>query len=186
MELLDVLDEDGNRIGVEERKVVHEKGLWHVHVGVWIMNKKGELLLQQRSGAKKVNPYKWTRTGGHVDSGEEPIEGIQREVEEEIGVKIPKDNFELIGIEKVENLNNDLNIINKNFVYSYFAFVNYNLEDYKMQEDEVCDLKYLTIEEMEEARKNKDENYTFPFWKEGKFEKTLDFLKSKRKSLENN
>ncbi len=112
------LDENGNRICVEERKTVHEKGLWHVHVGVWIMNQKGELLLQQRSGAKKVNPYKWTRTGGHVDSGEEPIEGIQREVEE--------------------------------------------------------------------ARKNKDENYTFPFWKEGKFEKTLDFLKSKRQSIKNN
>ena len=82
------------------------------------MNQEGNLLLQQRSGAKKVNPYKWTRTGGHVDSGEEPIEGIQREVEE--------------------------------------------------------------------ARKNKDENYTFPFWKEGKFEKTLDFLKSKRQSIKNN
>ena len=32
MELLDVLDEDGNIIGVEDRKVVHEKGLWHIHV----------------------------------------------------------------------------------------------------------------------------------------------------------
>ena len=70
MELLDVLDENGNYTGqVEERKVIHEKGLWHIHVGVWIMNKKGELLFQQRSMQKKINPGKWTRTGGHVDSG---------------------------------------------------------------------------------------------------------------------
>ena len=34
MELLDVLDEDRNVIGVEDRSVVHEKGLWHIHVGV--------------------------------------------------------------------------------------------------------------------------------------------------------
>lgn len=33
MELLDVLDEQGNLTGkAEERKVVHEKGLWHIHV----------------------------------------------------------------------------------------------------------------------------------------------------------
>ncbi len=186
MELLDVLDEQGNKIGVEERKIVHEKGLWHIHVGVWIMNQNGELLLQQRSGAKKVNPYKWTRTGGHVDSGEIPIDGIQREVEEEIGVKISKDDFEPMGIEKIEKVNSNQNIINRNYVYSYFAFVKYKLEDYKIQEEEVCNLKYMSIEEIEEAMENQDENYTFLFWKTEKFKKTISFLKSKRKSLLNN
>ena len=49
MELLDVLDENGNLTGrAEERKIVHEQGLWHIHVGVWIMNQKGELLFQKR------------------------------------------------------------------------------------------------------------------------------------------
>ena len=87
MELLDVLDENGNLTGrAEERKIVHEQGLWHIHVGVWIMNQKGELLFQKRSPNKIINPNKWTRTGGHVDSGETPIKGIQRETEEEIGV----------------------------------------------------------------------------------------------------
>lgn len=186
MELLDILDENGNKIGVEERKVVHEKGLWHVHVGAWIMNQEGELLLQQRSGTKKVNPYKWTRTGGHVDSGETPIEGIQREVEEEIGVKISKDDFELMGIEKMEKINPHIGIINRNYVYSYFALVHYKLEDYTMQEEEVCNLKYMSIEEIEEARKKQDENYTFPFWDTEKFENTIKFLKSKRESLKNN
>ena len=49
MELIDVLDENGIYIGkVEERENVHNNGLWHIHVGVWIMNQKGELLFQQR------------------------------------------------------------------------------------------------------------------------------------------
>ena len=103
MELLDVLDENGNLTGrAEERKIVHEQGLWHIHVGVWIMNQKGELLFQKRSPNKIINPNKWTRTGGHVDSGETPIKGIQRETEEEIGVKIPLEKFENIGIDKVQ------------------------------------------------------------------------------------
>lgn len=165
MELLDILDENGNYTGkVEERKVVHDNGLWHIHVGVWIMNKKGELLFQQRSMKKKVNPGKWTRTGGHVDSGETPLNAVQRETFEEIGVKIPLDKFELLSINKEEIYIPDYQIINRHFTYSYFAMVNYKIEEYTMQEEEVSDLKYITIEEMEEAYKNKDNNYTFIRW----------------------
>ena len=40
MEFLDILNENGEYAGkIEERKAVHNNGLWHVHVGVWIMNK---------------------------------------------------------------------------------------------------------------------------------------------------
>ena len=165
MELLDVLDENGNYTGkVEERKLVHDKGLWHIHVGVWIMNKKGELLFQQRSMEKKVNPGKWTRTGGHVDSGETPLNAVQRETYEEIGVKIPLDKFELLNVNKEEVYIPDYQITNRHFVYSYFAVVDYKIEDYIMQEEEVSDLKYITIEEMEEAYKNEDDRYTFIRW----------------------
>ena len=131
MELLDVLDENGNLTGrAEERKIVHEQGLWHIHVGVWIMNQKGELLFQKRSPNKIINPNKWTRTGGHVDSGETPIKGIQRETEEEIGVKLPLEKFENIGIDKVQIYFEDKKIYNRHFVYNYFAMVDYKLKDF--------------------------------------------------------
>ena len=159
MEILDIFDEEQNIIGKEERKVVHEKGLWHIHVGVWLMNEEGKLLFQKRSSTKKRNPNKWTRTGGHVDSGETPLLGIQREAEEEIGVKIPQDKFELISIEKTE-----ADKFNHHFTYSYFVYVDYKIEDYTMQEEEVSDLKYISIEEMEYAKKNNDESYAFTKW----------------------
>ena len=182
MELLDVLDENGNLTGrAEERKIVHEQGLWHIHVGVWIMNQKGELLFQKRSPNKIINPNKWTRTGGHVDSGETPIKGIQRETEEEIGVKIPLEKFENIGIDKVQIYFEDKKIYNRHFVYNYFAMVDYKLKDYKIQTEEVSDLKYMTIEEIEEARKNNDENYTFIKFEKDKYERIITILKQKRK-----
>ena len=81
MELLDIFDENMKKIGVEDRKIVHEKGLWHIHVGIWLMNEEGEVLFQKRGENVKRNPNKWTRTGGHVDSGETPLTGLQREVE---------------------------------------------------------------------------------------------------------
>ena len=176
MELLDVLDENGELTGEkEERSIIHEKNLWHIHVGIWIMNKKGELLFQKRSPLKKVNPNKWTRTGGHVDSGETALEGIQRETAEEIGVTIPLEQIELIDIEKQPKERG------KHFTYNYFAFVNYGLEDYTMQPEEVCDLKYITIEEMENIYYIKDENYTFAGWEH--FEDLIKYLKNKRKEM---
>ena len=177
MELLDVLDEQGNLTGkVEERKIVHEEGLWHIHVGIWLMNEEGKLLFQKRSTNKKRNPSKWTRAGGHVDSGETPILGIQREVKEEIGVKIPQDKFELIKIDKtIEDKNNH------HFTYNYFAYVNYKIEDYTMQKEEVSDLKYISIEEMEKIKKNNDENYTFIKW--NNFDSIILMLKEKRNKI---
>lgn len=176
MEILDVLDENGQLTGQkEERSVIHEKGLWHIHVGAWIMNEKGELLFQKRSANKKVNPNRWTRTGGHVDSGETPLEGVQREVEEEIGVKIPINKFELINIKKHSSGKG------RHFAYSYFVVVNYKIEEYSMQKEEVADLKYITIEEVEEADKNNDKSYTFVDWND--FDKTIEYLKNKRKEL---
>ncbi len=182
MELLDVLDENGNYTGrTEERQIVHSDGLWHIHVGVWIMNKKGELLFQKRSMEKKVNPGKWSRTGGHVDSGETPLEAIQRETYEEIGVKIPTDKFKLLSIRKEEVYLTNYKVINRHFIYSYFALVDYKIEDYSMQEEEISDLKYMTIEEMEEAYKNMDDSYTFVRW--NNIEKLIEELKELRKNI---
>ena len=176
MELLDIFDEEQNIIGKEERKTVHEKGLWHIHVGVWLMNEEGKLLFQKRSANKKRNPNKWTRTGGHVDSGETPLEGIQRETKEEIGVTISQDRLELISIDKTE-----ADIFNRHYTYNYFAYVDYKLEDYTMQEEEVSDLKYISIEEMERAKESNDENYTFVKW--NNIGKIISMLKQKRRCI---
>ncbi len=54
MEYLDVVDENNNLTGkTEERNIIHEKGIWHREVAVWIMNEQGEILLQKRASTKK-------------------------------------------------------------------------------------------------------------------------------------
>lgn len=54
MELLDVLDEEGNMTGkVEDKDVIHEKALWHKEVEAWIVNEQGEILIQKRAATKK-------------------------------------------------------------------------------------------------------------------------------------
>ena len=73
-ELIDILDEKGNKIGVSKtRGEVHAKGLWHQAAHVWIYNSKGEILLQKRSMQKESWPGRWDiSAAGHVQQGKRP------------------------------------------------------------------------------------------------------------------
>ena len=176
MELLDIIDENNKLIGqTEERKIAHEKCMWHRHVSCWIMNEKGEILLQKRTANKVRNPNKWGKTGGHVEAGESVEDAIVREVKEELGIEIPKEQIEILEIYKSKDPNN------KYFAYNFIFNVNYKIEDYKLQKEEVAEIKYVTIDEMEQIKKNNDLNYTFCKWDDEDFYKEMNMLKEKIK-----
>ena len=52
-----------------------------------------------------------------------------------------------------------------------------------MQKEEVSDLKYISIQDMEKARNENDESYTFSKWDKDKFDKTILMLKQKMVSI---
>ena len=177
MELIDIVDENNNLTGqVEDRWVAYEKGLWRRTVSCWIMNEKGEILLQKRTADKVRNPNKWAKTGGQVDSGESVEHEIYREVKEELGIEIPKEQINIVNIHKSSDKN-------KRFAYNFLFIVNYQIDEYKLQKEEVAEVKYVKIEEMELAKKNNDLNYTFCKWDDEKFYKEMELLKNKRKEI---
>lgn len=180
MELVDVVDENNELTGqVEDRWVANNKGLWRRTVSCWIMNERGEVLFQKRTANKVRNPNKWAKTGGQVDCGESAEEAIFREVKEELGIEIPLNQIKAIDIYKCDDKN-------KRFIYNFIFVVNYEIDDYILQEEEVADVKYITIEEMELIRKNNDLNYTFCNWSEEDFCREIDLLKNKRKEILSN
>lgn len=176
MELIDVVDENNNLTGqIEERWTAYNKGLWRRTVSSWIINKKGEILLQKRTPNKRRNPNKWSKTGGQVDKGESIENAIFREVQEELGIKIPKEQIKVIDIYKNENV--------KAFCYNFIFVVDCKIEDYILQKEEVADIKYVTIEDMELAKKINDTNYVFCNWKQEDFDKEMKLLKNKIKEI---
>lgn len=183
MEILDVVDENNNNLTgkTEDREIIHEKGLWHREVAAWIMNKKGEVLLQKRAATKKQNPNKWGLTAGHIDSGEKIEDVMHREALEELGVNIK--DFSLLEVIKVkdEHLNNGSK--NNHFVYIFFTKVDYNLKDYTIQKEELSELKYITLEELEEIVNHKDDNYTFS--KRDYMKQILEYLYKRRNEILN-
>ena len=159
MELVDIVDENNNLTGqVEERWTAYNKGMWRRTVSCWIMNYKGEILLQKRTANKRRNPNKWAKTGGQVDSGESVEEAIKREVKEELGIDIPENQLKVVEIYKGDENG-------KRFAYNFIFVVNYNIEDYKLQKEEVAEVKYVKIEDIETSKRNNDLNYTFSTWK---------------------
>lgn len=156
MELLEYFDENNTEcIGTAEREEVHKKELWHREIAVWVMNERYEILLQRRSANKKQYPNKYAVCAGHIDLGEEPKVAAIRELEEETGLKV--EEKDLIDIDVFVNKQKE----NNHFKYTYLIFTNREIEEMTMQEEEVSELKYITLTELENMILNEDESLTF-------------------------
>lgn len=156
-EKFDVLDEKGNYTGkIESRKICHQSGLYHKAVAVWIINSKGQVLLQKRSPNKRMWPNTWDITaGGHVLAGEFGFESIIRETKEELGLDIDKENIIFIGSCISTNIKGD--IINNHF--NEFYIINKDIDEtkLKLQEEEVEEVKWMNKDEIiERVRNNYD------------------------------
>ena len=147
-EFLDVLNEKGEYIGkVETREKCHKEGLWHKAVVVFIINSKGQVLLQKRSANKKLWPNMWDITaGGHVLAGEFGFESIIRECKEEIGIELDKKDITFIGATTSSNLKDD--IVNNHYNEYYIANKELDETKLKLQEEEVSEVKWFDKSEI--------------------------------------
>ena len=90
-ELLDVVNDNDEVIGVKSRGEIHAQGLMHRAVHILLFNSEGELFLQKRSLSKDEQPGKWdSSAAGHVDSGEGYLDCACREINEELGIVVDR------------------------------------------------------------------------------------------------
>ena len=88
-ELVDVIDDAGNTVGVVPRRRMREERLPHRCTYVLVFNTRGELFIHLRTATKDVYPSHWdVAIGGVLAAGETFDEGVRREVLEELGVAI--------------------------------------------------------------------------------------------------
>ncbi|TYH40012.1 hypothetical protein ES332_D12G217200v1 [Gossypium tomentosum] len=118
VEYLDVLTKTGKKTGVSKpRGDVHRDGDYHKAVHVWIFAESTqELLLQKRADYKDSWPGLWDiSSAGHISAGDSSLITAQRELQEELGVILPKDAFELIFIFLEECVTNNGKFINNEY-----------------------------------------------------------------------
>lgn len=83
-----LVNENDEPIGLMPKMEAHEKAVLHRAFSVFIMNNKGETMLQQRAKDKYHSPLLWTNTCcSHQREGETNIEAGKRRLQEEMGFK---------------------------------------------------------------------------------------------------
>ena len=145
MEKHELVDINGNNTGkilthIEARDWNNvPTGCYISVVGIVIINKDNEILLQKRSRLKRTNPSKWGICGGKVDLGETPLDAGVRETLEEIGINLNKEDLKFLSMTANEKMHFTIYYIRKNV----------DLNECKLQEEELEEVKYFKIEELQ-------------------------------------
>lgn len=146
MEKHELVDINGNKTGkilthIEARNPNNvPKGYYISVVGVVIINEDNEILLQKRSRFKRANPSKWGICGGKVDLNESTLEAGIRETFEEIGIQLKKEDLKFLSMDTNE----------KTHFTVYYIRKNVNINECKLQEEELEEVKYYKIEQLED------------------------------------
>ena len=87
-EIVVIVDEKNNAVGVTPRSRMRAQGLPHRATYVLVFNSKIELYVQKRTPSKDIYPgYYDVAAGGVVIDGETYEECAERELEEEMGIR---------------------------------------------------------------------------------------------------
>lgn len=154
MELWDVYNRDRTK---SDKTMVRgdkfESGAYHLVVHACIFNSKGEMLIQQRQPFKSGWSNMWDITvGGSAIAGDTSQTAIEREVFEEIGLKLD-----------LQNVRPHLTVnFDEGFDDIYLIEKEVDLNELKLQYEEVQQVKWASIDEIYQKL---DEGVFIPYYK---------------------
>lgn len=120
-------------------------------VGLNVFNEEKEILIAKRQSNKKIDPNCWgPSVAGTVDQGYDYDTTVIKEAEEEIGLKNIKPIFYKKYYYETYNA--------KRFTSVYYVVVNKDT-NFKIQEDEVSEIKWISLAELEEWFDKKPEDF---------------------------
>ena len=140
-----IVDENDNQVKTINRGE-NKPGDIHRVSALWVTNSQGQILMAQRALTKAWDPGSWgPAVAGTVEEGEDYHQNILKETEEEIGVKLSLSDFKkskkelMVGVE------------HPYFLQWYTAIIDLPVEKFKLQKEEVEQVKWFDPEELKET-----------------------------------
>lgn len=153
-ELVVLVNEHDDALGLMEKQQAHVNGLLHRAFSVFLFNEKGDMLLQKRAEGKYHSPGQWTNAVcSHPRPGETYLEGAQRRLREELGIKTE---------------------LQQKFHFIYKADVGQNLWEheldyvftglyegpFELNPEEVAEVRYLSPTDLDSEMERNPEHFT--------------------------
>jgi isopentenyl-diphosphate delta-isomerase len=153
-QMLVLVDEKNNPLGLMGKMEVHEKALLHRAFSVFIFNRKGDMLLQRRAIKKYHSGGLWTNACcSHPLWEETPVQAAQRRMQEELGFVTELEHaFDFIYKAKLDN----------NLTEHEYDHVLIGAYDGKIQpnEDEVGDYCFISMRDLKASVEQYPLKYT--------------------------
>ena len=140
MELVDIYNERHEKLNYTKERKHLSDGEYRLSCFIWVINDDNKILLQQRLATAKKMPNMWGTTAGGAIAGDTSLSGAMRELKEELGINVNKEEMIFIGSYKRIN----------DFVEVWLCKKNIELSDLVLSQNEVQEAKWFSIEEFQQ------------------------------------
>lgn len=146
MEYLQVFDDEKNILEekIERSKKLNlENGRYFMIILVFIENSEHKFLIQKTSFERN---FEYATTGGHVTYGDTSLETVIKEIKEELGTIVEKDEITFIDSIKYPKAYADIYYIKKDL----------DIDNLIIQKEEVDSLMWLSTDEIQDLINKKE------------------------------
>ncbi len=142
-ELLFIVDEHNKPLEPQVRSFAHKNGLWHRTTGIWVINRKKQILCQKRSLKKDIKPGFWEAFfGGHLAPNEDYKESAKKESTEELGVIIKEEQlipYQIMSSNKLTH---------KEFQHIFALVLDKDISELHFEKEEIDELEWIDLKEV--------------------------------------
>lgn len=164
-EPLILVDERNHAVGTAGKDAVHRKGLLHRAFSIFIVDKQGRILLQQRSPRKYHSGGLWANSCcGHPRPGERTMAAACRRLNEELGITAALS----FGFFSRYQADLDHGMHENEFVYVYFGQLH---GEPRPDPAEVANVAFLSFDDI--RRRIQREPGSFTYWLQHYFQHHL-------------
>jgi len=151
-----LVDERNRAVGTATKQHIHHNGLLHRAFSIFLIDRQGRFLLQQRHPRKYHSGGLWANSCcGHPKNHERSMQAAHRRLGEELGIDTPL----RFGFFSRYQTALDNGMHENEFVYVYFGEIAVSV---KPNADEVVDVDFLTPDEIH--RRMQQEPSSFTYW----------------------